>query len=87
LLLQRLFDQEFFFSGNNKENKTAIAKENTKLASLSETPVEASKKFFQITVETVPDIREANTPALLKRFQNKINSNAGPNEDPIPDHA
>ena len=87
MLLRRLFDQDFFFSGNSKENNTAMANANTKLASLSETPVEASKRFFQITVETVPDIREANTPALLKRFQNKINSNAGPNEDPIPDHA
>ena len=85
--LQRLFDQEFFFSGINKENKTAIAKENTKLASLSETPVETSKRFFQITVETVPDISEANTPALLNLFQNKNSNNAGPKDDPIPDQA
>jgi len=64
-----------------------MAEAKTKLASLSETPVETSKRFFQITVETVPDIREANTPALLNRFQNNNSNNAGPKEDPIPDQA
>ena len=87
LLLPKWFDQVFFFSGINKENNTAIAKENTKLASLSETPVDDSKKFFQMTVDAVPEISEAKTPALLKRFQNRINNNAGPKEEPIPDQA
>ena len=87
LLSPKWFDQEFFFSGINNENKTAIIKEKIKLASLSETPVGASKKFFQITVETVPDIREAKTPARENFFQKSISSKAGPKDDPIPDHA
>ena len=87
MLLPKWFDQVFFFSGINKENSTAIAKENTKLASLSEIPVEASKKFFQMTVDIVPEMSEANTPARENFFQKSISSNAGPKEEPIPDHA
>ena len=79
--------QAFFFSGISRENNTAIMKANMKLASLSEMPVCASKKFFQITVDTVPDIREANIPAREKRFQKSNSNNAGPNDEPIPDQA
>jgi len=77
----------FLFSGINKEKSTAIRKEKTKLASLSDTPVDTSKKFFQITVETVPEIREAKIPAREKRFQKRSSSRAGPKEEPIPDQA
>lgn len=65
----------------------ASVKAMAKLANLSDIPVGSSKKFFQIIAELVPPIKDANTPALENRFQNKSNNTAGPNEEPIPAQA
>ncbi len=77
----------FFFSGISRAKSTAIMKEMIKLASLSEMPVGASKKFFQSTVDKVPVIRDANIPARENRFQKSSSSRAGPKEEPMPDQA
>ena len=59
----------------------------TKLPNLSDIPVGSTKKFFQIIADDVPPIKEAKTPALENRFQNKSKITAGPNEEPIPAQA
>ena len=58
-----------------------------KLVSLSEIPVPFSKKDFQIIVPAVPDIKDATTPDRDNFFQNSNSNNAGPIEEPMPDHA
>ena len=58
-----------------------------KLVSLSEIPVSFSKQDFHIIVPAVPDIKDAITPDLDIFFQNKTSNNAGPMDEPIPDHA
>lgn len=43
----------------------------TKLPNLSDIPVGSTKKFFQMITDIVPPIKEAKTPGLENRLQNK----------------
>lgn len=65
---------EVSFFGNSCENKTANINVRAKLANLSDIPLGSAKKFFQIIADAVPPIREAKTPAMENRFQNKSNN-------------
>jgi hypothetical protein len=71
------YDLRVCLFGNIIENKTAIINAKMKLVSLSEMPVLSSKNIFQIMVPAVPEIRDANTPALLNFFQNEVSNENG----------
>jgi len=46
-----------------------------------------SKNSFQMMVPTVPESKDAITPARETLFQKRTSRIAGPNHEPIPDHA